>query len=153
MLAINPPGHSTQLCFEFLIFLYILAARNSDLDKNNFVLQLWVVIEKSVKTFELLRQAFDMVQSVDANNYLDALISFFKGPNAFLDLRLLQCVGELIGVNANNELADTDQTVLILYLIGDVYAQITPSVLIYTSQVCKEKKLGLKLTEDHRTRR
>lgn len=73
-----------------MIFLYILAAWDSDLDENNFVLQLWVIIKESVESLEFLREAFDVVQSVDANNYLDTFVAFFQASNSLLDIRLLQ---------------------------------------------------------------
>lgn len=90
MFSVDLPGYSTQFRFEILIFLYIFPAWNGDLDENNLVLQLWVIIEKSVESLEFLREAFDVVQSVDANNYLDAFVAFFQASNTLLDIRLLQ---------------------------------------------------------------
>lgn len=90
MFSVDFPGYSTQFRFEILIFLYVFAAWDGDLDENNLVLQLWVIIEKSVESLEFLREAFDMVQSVDANNYLDAFVALFQASNTLLDIRLLQ---------------------------------------------------------------
>lgn len=90
MFSVDLPGYSTKFRFEILIFLYIFPAWNGDLDENNLVLQLWVIIEKSVESLEFLREAFDVVQSVDANNYLDAFVAFFQASNTLLDVRLLQ---------------------------------------------------------------
>lgn len=90
MFSVDLPGYSTKFRFEILIFLYVFTAWYGDLDENNLVLQLWVIIEKSVESLEFLREAFDMVQSVDANNYLDAFVAFFQASNTLLDIRLLQ---------------------------------------------------------------
>lgn len=90
MLSVDLSGYSTQFCLEILVFLYVLAAWDGDLNENNLVLQLWVVIEKNVESLELLREAFDVVQSVDANNYLDTFVVFFEASNTLLDIRLLQ---------------------------------------------------------------
>lgn len=90
MLSVDLPGYSTQFCLEILIFLYVLAAWDGDLNENNLVLQLWVVIEENVESLELLREAFDVVQSVDADNYLDTFVVFFQASNTLLDIRLLQ---------------------------------------------------------------
>jgi hypothetical protein len=130
MFPVYLPSDSTQFRFEILIFLYILAARDGDLNENNLVLQLWVVIEKSVEALEFLREAFDMVQSVDANNYLDAFVAFFQASNAFLDIRLLQGVGELLRVNADNELFYADEPIFILDLVGNFGACVTVVVLV-----------------------
>ena len=125
MFSVDLPGYSTQFRFEILIFLYIFPAWNGDLDENNLVLQLWVIIEKSVESLEFLREAFDVVQSVDANNYLDAFVAFFQASNTLLDVRLLQWISELFGVNADNELVYADQTVFVLDLVGNFGACVT----------------------------
>jgi hypothetical protein len=133
MLPVDLPGNSAQFRFELLIFLYVLAAWDSDLDEHNLVLQLRVIIEKSVEPLEFLREAFDVVQSVDANNYLDAFIMFFQGSNTLLDISLLQCVGELIGVDADNKLVNADKPIFILDLVWNFDACIPMVVLVDTS--------------------
>lgn len=90
MFSVDLPGYSAQFRFKILIFLYVFAAWDGNLDENNLVLQLWVIIEKSIESLEFLREAFDVVQSVDANNYLDAFVAFFQASNTLLDIRLLQ---------------------------------------------------------------
>lgn len=108
MFPVDLPGDSRQFGFELLIFFHFLAAWNGNLDKNDLVLQFWMIIEKSVESFQFLREAFNVVQSVDANNYLDAFIAFFQVSNALLNLGLFQGVGELFGIDADNELVYTD---------------------------------------------
>lgn len=61
MFAVDLSSHSTKLPFKFLVFFYILAAGDGDLDKNNLVLQLGMIVEECVEALELLGQAFDMV--------------------------------------------------------------------------------------------
>lgn len=133
MFPVDLPGDSTQFGFEVLIFLYVFAAWDGDLDENNLVLQLWVIIEKSVKSLEFLREAFNVIQSIDTNNYLDAFVAFFQASNTLLDIRLLQCVGELVRVNADNKLVYADQPIFILDLVGNFGACVTGWVLVDTS--------------------
>lgn len=133
MLPVDFPGDSTQFSFELLVFLYVFAAWDGDLDEHNLVLQLRVIIEESVEPLEFLREAFDVIQSVNANNYLDAFIMFFQGSNTLLDIRLLQCVGELIGVDTDNELVNADQPIFILDLVWNFGACIAVVALVDTS--------------------
>jgi hypothetical protein len=130
MLPVDLPGDSTQFRFELLIFLYVLTAWDGDLDENNLVLQLRVIIEESVEPLEFLREAFDVIQSVDANNYLDAFIMFFQDSNTLLDIRLLQCVDELIGVDADNKLVNADQPIFILDLVWNFGACIAVFLVV-----------------------
>ena len=133
MFPVDLPGDSRQFGFKLLIFLHILAAWDSNLDKYDLVLQFWVIIEKSVESLEFLREAFNVVQSVDANDYLDACIAFFQAANALLDLGLFQGIGEFFGIDADNELVHADQPIFVLDLIGNFGACVAVVVLVDTS--------------------
>lgn len=135
MFPVDLPGQSAQLRFELLIFLYIFAAWNGNLDEDDFVLQLWVIIEKGVETLEFLGEAFDVIQPIHANNYFNAFVTFFEVPNAVLDLRLFQCIGELLGVNTDNKFVNTNETISILDLVGNLGACLTRWVLISISEL------------------
>lgn len=128
MFAVDLSSHRAEIALEILVLLDILTAGYCYLDENNFILQLRVVVEKSVKAAELLCQTFDVVQPIDAYNHLDALITFFQSSDAILDLRQLQSVGELLRVNANNELVRADEAVLILDLVWNLGTCITAVV-------------------------
>jgi hypothetical protein len=71
-----------------------------------------------------------VIQSVDANNYLDAFIMFFQDSNTLLDIRLLQCVDELIGVDADNKLVNADQPIFILDLVWNFGACIAVFLVV-----------------------
>lgn len=128
MFAVDFSSHRAEITLEILVLLDILTAGYCYLDENNFILQLGVVVEKCVKTAELLCQTFDVVQPIDAYNNLDALITFFQSSDAILDLRQLQSVGELLRVNANNELVRANEAVLILDLVWNFGTCITAVV-------------------------
>jgi hypothetical protein len=49
-----------------------------------------------------------VVESVDADDDLNALVSFFQRADTFLDFWLCQGLCEFLGVNADNELVYTD---------------------------------------------
>lgn len=125
VLAVDLSSHGTKVSFEVLVLLDIFPARYGDLNKDNFILQLRVIVEEGIETTELLRQTFDMVQPINAYYHLYAFVAFSETSNSILNLGHLEGVGELLWVDANNELVDANKAVFILYLIWDLGAGIT----------------------------
>lgn len=117
MLAIDLASNSTQLRLQLLILLDVLPAWHGYLDEHNFIAQFRVVVQKFIECLQLLRETLDMVESIDAHNDLDAFVLFFQGLDALLHLGFGEGIGELLRVDAHDELVCADESVLILDLI------------------------------------
>ena len=120
MLAIDLSSHGAEISLKVLIFLDIFAAGNGNLNKNNLVLQLRMIVQEGIETTQLLRETFDMVESVDSYYDLGAFITFFEGSDAILDFGRLQRVREFLWVDAHDEFIGADETVLVLDLIWNL---------------------------------
>lgn len=128
MLSVDLSSQSTQFLFELLVLLHVFATWHGNLDENYLVFELRVVVKESVESFQLLSKALDVVESVDAYNDRDTLVPFFQGVDAFLDIWLCKSLCEFLGVNSDNELVCTDQTILILDLMSNLGACTTDEV-------------------------
>jgi hypothetical protein len=103
-----------------LILFHIFTTWDRDLDENNLVPQFRVIIQEGVKAFQLLRQAFDIVKSIDSHNDLHPFVPLFKGLDTVLDFLFLQGVCKLLRVNTNNVSTCAYQPVFILDLVWNL---------------------------------
>ena len=107
-LAVDTSNEFVDNSAEVLILLDILAGGNSDLYKNNLADPLRVFGKEDLKSVQFLRNTLDIIQTVDADDKLDALELLLECRNAFLDLGLLQALVELLRVDTNRESADSN---------------------------------------------
>ena len=117
MLPFNLPSYRTDLCLQIPILLDILPAWDSHLDQQDLILQVRVLIQKQVKPFQLLRQPFDVVQSINPNNHSHATVPLLKLLRAILHLRLPKRILELLWINPDDKRAHFNQAVFILDFI------------------------------------
>ena len=120
MLSVDFPRQRTQFGLELLVLLDIFPTGHGNLDQHDFISEFGVVVEESIKAFQFLCQALDMIKPVHADNNLDPLVSLFERTDPFLYFGLLQCICELLRVDSDDKPVDTNQPVLILNLIGDL---------------------------------
>lgn len=120
MLSIDFSRQRTQFGLELLVLLDIFSAGHGNLNQHYFISEFGVIVEESIKAFQFLCQAFDMIEPVHSDNNLDPIVSLFERTDPLLYVGLLQCICELLRVDPDDEPVDTNQPVLILNLIGDL---------------------------------
>lgn len=108
MLPINLPSYRANLRLQILILFDILPTRHGNLDQDDFVYKLRVLFQKPVVSFEFLRQALDVIQSIDTDDHLHATIPLLQllGPSLHLGFR--QRVVELLRINTDYKRAGFD---------------------------------------------
>lgn len=108
MLSINLPGDCAQLRLQLLVLLDVLAARHGHLHEDNLFPQLRVVVQEHVEPLQLLREPLDVVQSVDPDDHLLALVPLLEVFDAAPHLGLLESVAEFLRIDADNKLVRAD---------------------------------------------
>lgn len=103
MLPINLPSNRTKLRLQILILLDILTTRNSHLNQQHLFLHMRIHLQEPVESFQFLRQPFDIVQAIDAENHINAFIPLFQLFGAFLDFGFCERVVEFLGVDSDDE--------------------------------------------------
>src|ERR1700744_1503566 len=103
MLSIDFSRQRTQFGLELLVLLDILSAGYGNLNQHDFIWEFGVIVEESVKAFQFLRQAFNMIEPVHPDNNLNALVSLFERTDPFLYFGLLQCICKLLRVDSDDE--------------------------------------------------
>ena len=95
-----------------------------------------------------MRQSLDIVQSINTDNNMDVLVSFFQLLDPFLYFRLAQSLVELLRIDSDNESARLDQAILVLNLIR--YPGLsTPAKLGQSGRVMIQ---GTLTTDSHKSR-
>lgn len=135
MLAIDLPSNSAQLGLQLLILLDILSTWHRNLDEYDLIPQLRMVLQKRIEGFHLLRESFDIIQTVHTDNDHDIFVFLLQCLDAFLHFRLGQRVGELLRVDTDNEFVGADESVLILDLMWDLSLSPTETGELSTASV------------------
>ena len=69
MFAINLTNQMLDLLFQILVRLKIISARHRHLQQHRFADEIWTSLEESVEGVQFLRNPFDAVQAVDAEDH------------------------------------------------------------------------------------
>lgn len=112
---------SNQLVYhlpKILVLLHIATTRHSDLDEHNFPDPLRVLIQEHFEGVQLLRDALDVVQTVDSDDELDALELLLQLRDSLLDRGLLQSLGELLRVDSDWEGTNGAQLTFVFDAVG-----------------------------------
>lgn len=72
-------------CAQILVLLYILSGGNSKLHKDDLPDPLWVLGEEELECVELLGNALDIVEAVNADNNLDSVEALLEGCDTLLN--------------------------------------------------------------------
>ena len=84
---------------QILVLFDVLTRRHSELCKDDFSNPLWVLGEEELESMELLGHALDIIESVYADDDLDAVEALFKSSNALLNGLFLQVLYVQISVS------------------------------------------------------
>ena len=113
-LPVDTPNQLIDGPAKVLVFFDVLSRRDCDLDELDLANPLRVSLEEILHRVEFLRDTFDVVQTVDTDDELDALELLLKLLDTFLYLWPLQAVDELFRVNADGERTDRNDLARIL---------------------------------------
>ena len=83
--SIDTTDKLVNSCTQILVFLYVLSGRNSKLHKDDLPDPLWVLGEEELKCVELLGNALDIVEAVNADNNLDSVEALLEGCDTLLN--------------------------------------------------------------------
>ena len=104
--AVNATDSLVHRRTQVLVLFHILSRRYSDLNQHHFPDPFWMLFQERFDALELLRHAFDIVESINPHNDLDTFKSARQCANALSDHRLLQRRLELMGINTDRIRAD-----------------------------------------------
>jgi hypothetical protein len=103
---------------EVLVLFDVLSRRNSDLDEDDLANPFGVLREEDFEGVQLLRNALDVVKTVNTDNELDALELLLKRSYPLLYLGLLETLVELLRVDTDGESADSNDLALEFDAVG-----------------------------------
>ena len=104
--AVNATDSLVHRRTQVLVLFHILSRRYSDLNQHHFPDPFWMLFQERFDALELLRHAFDIVESINPHNDLDTFKSARQCANALSDHRLLQRRLKLMGINTDRIRAD-----------------------------------------------
>lgn len=107
----------TDHCSQVLVFLDVLATRHGDLNEDHFAHPLGIVLQKHFKGVKLLRDTFDVIQTVHTDDDSFVVVSTLERFLSFLHLFVLQAVDYLFRVNTDREGAYVDVSVLVCHAV------------------------------------
>ena len=84
------------------------------MNKNDLADPFWMLGEEDFQSVQLLRHAFDVVQTIDTDHELDTLELALQSCNAFLYFGLLHSFLELLRVDTYRVCADSHSPAAIL---------------------------------------
>ena len=87
--SIDTADKLVDSCAQILVLLYVLSGGNSKLRKDDLPDPLWVLGEEELECVELLGNALDIVEAVNAYNDLDSVKAVLEGFDALLNRLLL----------------------------------------------------------------
>jgi len=88
--SVDATDELVDSCTQILVLLDILSGRHGELHKDNLSYPLWVLSEEELECVELLGNALDVIESIDADDDLDAIEALLKSGDTFLNGLLLQ---------------------------------------------------------------
>jgi hypothetical protein len=103
---------------KILILLDVLSRWYRNLDKHNFANPLRMLGQEDLERMQLLWDAFDVIESINTNNQLDALELSLQRCNALLNFGLLQSFIELLWVNADGKGTNMYRTAFVADPVG-----------------------------------
>lgn len=74
--------------------------------------------QEDFKRMKLLRNTFDVIETINANNQFDTLELLLECLDTLRNLRLLEALFELLGINTDGERTDSDDLALELDCVG-----------------------------------
>lgn len=104
--TIDPTDKFIHASSQILVLLHILSGWNRQLDQHNFADPLGVLGKESLKCLELLRDTFDIIQTVDTDDDLDAVKPCFQRTKAFDNGFFLKTFDKLVWIDTDGEGAD-----------------------------------------------
>lgn len=97
---------------QVLILLDILTTGDGNLNKNDLANPLGMLSQEHLEGVQFLRDALDVVKTIDTDNQLHALELALQHSNTVLDFGLLQTLLEFFRINADWKRADGDDLAL-----------------------------------------
>jgi hypothetical protein len=91
---------------QLLVHFEITATGNGQLHEDHFANPLWIILQESIESMELVWHAFDDVQTVDADNGLHAMEPLSHASDHFLDCFLAKMPLEVRGFHTNRVCPD-----------------------------------------------
>lgn len=88
--SVDTTNELVYSCAQILVLLDVLSRGHGELHKDDFSDPLRVLGEEEFKCVELLRNALDVVKSVDTDDDLDAVEALLKGSDTLLNGLFLQ---------------------------------------------------------------
>ncbi len=88
--SVDTTNELVYSCAQVLVLLDVLSRGHGELRKDDLPNPLRVLGEEEFECMELLRNALDIVKSVDTDDDLDAIEALLKGSNTLLNGLLLQ---------------------------------------------------------------
>jgi hypothetical protein len=111
-LAVDASDELVDDSAEVLVLFDVLPRRDGDLDEDDLADPFGVLGEEDFEGVQLLGNALDVVETVDADNKLDALELLLKRRYPLLHLGLLEALVELLRVDPDGESADSNDLAL-----------------------------------------
>jgi hypothetical protein len=108
MFAINLTNQMLDLLFQILMRLKIISARHRDLQKHRFADEIRSFLEEPVEGVQFLRNPFDAVQAIDAEDHFGVAEIGSHFAQSVLDAGLLEAGVEFRGLDADGEGLDGD---------------------------------------------
>jgi hypothetical protein len=87
--SIDTTDKLVDSCTKILVLFYVLSGGNSKLGKDDLPDPLWVLGEEELECVELLGNALDVVEAVDADNNLHSVEALLEGYDTLLNRLLL----------------------------------------------------------------
>jgi len=88
--SVDTTNELVYSCAQILVLLDVLSRGHGELHKDDLSNPLRVLGEEEFKCVELLRNALDIVKSVDTDDDLDAVETLLKGSDTLLNGLFLQ---------------------------------------------------------------
>ena len=91
---------------EVLVFFDISTTGDRNLDKDDLANPFGMVVEENLKGVQLLGDTFDVVQTVNTDDELNALELLLELSDPVLDGSFVQALRKLLGIDSYRESAD-----------------------------------------------
>jgi hypothetical protein len=88
--SINATDELVDRCTQILVLLDVLSRGHGELYKDDLSDPFWVLSEEELKCMELLRNALNIIKSIDADDDFHAVKALLKGNDTLLNGLFLQ---------------------------------------------------------------
>ena len=108
--AVDARDETVDVRAELLVAVHLSARRHCDLQEDELAPPLWVLLEEVLDRLELVGDALDVVEPVDAEEHFLAVEAPLEVDDLILDGRRLETRCKLGWVDADGECVDTDRS-------------------------------------------